>query len=186
MNDQSAPSPADTPVLILTGPPGVGKTTAAATLAGRHPAAVHLEGDAFFRFIRSGYVEPWRPESQEQNSLVMGILAAAAASYAAAGYFTIVDGIVIPGRFMERLRDHLQAAGMQVTFAVARAPLSLCAARLREREGLSGEPEAIERIWSEFADLGALESHAIEVTGLSPEQTADEIERLLATGSLAV
>ncbi len=158
----------------------------AATLAARHTAAVHLEGDAFFHFIRSGYIEPWRPESQKQNSLVMGIIAASAGAYAAAGYFTIIDGIVIPGRFMEPLRDHLQACGAQVAFAVARAPLPLCAARLHEREGPSGVSEAIEQIWEEFADLGSLESHVVEVTGLRPEQAADEIERLLAAGSLAV
>jgi hypothetical protein len=53
----------------------------------------------FFHFIRSGYVEPWKPESHEQNRIVMGIVANAAATYAAAGYFTIVDGIIIPPGF---------------------------------------------------------------------------------------
>jgi flagellar biosynthesis GTPase FlhF len=34
--------PGDAPVLILTGPPGVGKTTAAAALAARFPRAVAI------------------------------------------------------------------------------------------------------------------------------------------------
>jgi predicted kinase len=173
-------------VLILTGPPGVGKTTTAAILAARHAASVHLEADAFFRFIHSGFVEPWRSESHDQNRVVMGIVAAAAAAYAAAGYFTIVDGIVIPGWFLEPLRDRLHASGRQVALAVARAPLPVCAARVREREGLSGEPEAIAQLWGEFADLGSLERHVIDVEGLNPEQAADAIELLLAAGSLTV
>jgi adenylate kinase family enzyme len=56
------PEPDDhTPILILTGPPGVGKTTTAGLVTERSARAVHLESDAFFHFIRSGYVEQlWR------------------------------------------------------------------------------------------------------------------------------
>jgi tRNA uridine 5-carbamoylmethylation protein Kti12 len=42
-------------VLILAGPPGVGKTTVAELLAARSDRAVHLESDLFFRAIRTGY-----------------------------------------------------------------------------------------------------------------------------------
>lgn len=140
-----------TSVLILSGAPGVGKTTAASILAGRFDRAVHLESDAFFRFVRSGYVEPWKPESQEQNRIVMQIVAEAAAGYAAAGYFTIVDGIVIPRWFLAPLRDALYEAGHDVAYAVLRAPLEVCRARVQGREGeppigRRARPAAVRRI----------------------------------------
>ncbi|HEX5556174.1 MAG TPA: AAA family ATPase, partial [Gaiellales bacterium] len=69
-------------VLILTGPPGAGKTTVSRLLATSHDRAVHIESDRFFHFIASGYVEPWRKESHEQNIVVMDAVAAAAATYA--------------------------------------------------------------------------------------------------------
>jgi hypothetical protein len=50
-------------------PPGAGKTTTARTLVGRWERAVHLESDHFFHFIRSGYVEPLRPESGADRPL---------------------------------------------------------------------------------------------------------------------
>ena len=174
-------------VLILTGPPGVGKTTTAGVLAGRSARAVHLESDLFFRFIRSGYVEPWKPESHEQNQVVMRVVGEAAAGYAAAGYFTIIDGIVIPGWFLEPLRDALHGAGCQVAYAVLREPLPVCAARAqgREREPLA-DPEVIEQLWRNFEDLGDLERNVIDLEGRTPEQAADVVAESLAAGVLAV
>lgn len=40
-------------ILVLTGPPGIGKTTVARLVADALPRSVHLEADAFWRFIRS-------------------------------------------------------------------------------------------------------------------------------------
>ena len=181
------PAPGETPILILTGPPGVGKTTAAEILTERWRRAVHLESDVFFRFIRSDYVEPWKPESHEQNRVVMDIVAAAALGYARAGYRTIVEGIVIPGWFLEPLHDTLRDAGHPVAYAVLRAPLSVCSARVQSREGLPPvDLSAIAQLWESFADLGELERHVLDVDSTEPGEAADLIARGLAAGRLTV
>jgi predicted kinase len=165
----------------------VGKTTTAGILAARSSRAVHLEADAFFRFISSGYVEPWKRESHEQNEIVMRIVAKAAGQYAEAGYLTIVDGIIIPGWFFEPLRDALHEAGYPVAYAVLRAPLSVCAKRVHDREGGPLiDSAAIEQLWNSFADLGDLERHVIDLEDMTRGEAADLLDRRLADGTLTV
>jgi predicted kinase len=179
--------PDENAILIVTGPPGVGKTTVAGILAGRSDRAVHLEADAFFRFISAGYVEPWKRESNEQNEIVMRIVAGAASGYAEAGYFTIVDGIVIPTWFFEPLRDALHEAGQTVAYAVLKAPLSVCAERIHDREGGPLVDSAvIEQLWTSFADLGDLERNVIDLEGKTRGEAADLLERRLTDGTLIV
>jgi tRNA uridine 5-carbamoylmethylation protein Kti12 len=174
------------PILLLAGAPGSGKTTVAGVLASRFERAVHLESDRFFDFIAAGYIEPWRPESHQQNETVMRILAGAAAGYADAGYFTIVEGIISPAWFLRPMCDSLEELGHRVAYAVLRAPLTLCLTRAsnRHEERLS-DASVVEQLWHDFSELGALEPHAIDVQTLTAEGVADALARKLRAGLLS-
>ena len=180
--------PADSPVLIISGPPGAGKTTAARLLAaGAFAPSVHLESDTFFHFIRAGYVEPWRSESRAQNEAVMRIVARAAAGYASAGYRTTVEGIFIPGWFLEPVRDALREEGHEVAYAVLRAPLGVCMRRIQAREGDPPiDAAAVERIWQSFVGLGEYEPNAIDVEDLEAEEVSALLSQRLSQGLLRV
>lgn len=173
------------PVLILSGPPGVGKTTTAGILSTAAGRRAHLESDLFFRFIRGGYIEPWKPEAHGQNVGVMQIVAAAAAGYAEAGYSTIIDGIISPRWFLDPMRDALEETGKTVAYCVLRAPIAVCAERVVSREASPiTDYSVLERVWSDFSDLGSLEDHVIDTDSKGSAWVAERVAERFEEGLL--
>ncbi|GLY50469.1 AAA family ATPase [Lentzea sp. NBRC 102530] len=167
-------------VLVLTGPPGAGKTSVAALLArAADRPSVHLVTDEFYRAIRTGFVLPFLPEAQRQNEVVIDVIAGAVATYARGGYDVVVDGIIGPW-FLAPFRS----LDVPVSYVVLRPSLETTLARGTARgNGELTDASAITGMHEAFADLGPLEHHVLDSGDLSTAETAALVRQVVAAGT---
>jgi len=167
-------------LIVLTGPPGAGKTTIAAMLAQRYTPSVHLHADDFWHFIRSGAIPPYLPHAHQQNRVVITALARVAATYTAGGYHVIVDGIIGPW-FIEPFCAAADLAPEQIHYLVLRPDeaTTLHRAIHRGSDALTAT-EPVQGMYAQFVDLGPYERHVIDSTTLDPAATAERIQQALA------
>jgi cytidylate kinase len=165
-------------LLVITGPPGAGKTTVAREIAQQFETSVLIDGDAFFAFLERGAIEPWLPESSAQNAVVTKAAAAASGRFASAGFATVYDGVVGPWF----LPTFAAATGLdQFDYAVLLPSVERCVARVATRTGHGFNDEAATRkMHEEFATAG-VESRYVLVE--PPDRIESVVEQVLAAAA---
>lgn len=167
-------------LLILTGPPGAGKTTTAILLAEYFTPSVVIEADALWAHVVNGFIEPWEDGADSQNAALVRASLAAAARLASAGYATVLSGHVGP-RFLGPVRDELSHLLVPVAYVVLRPNLDDCLANCVERQGapqhagaLSDE-NVIRRLYRSYCELGDVERHVFDTSGLTLDESVSRL-----------
>jgi hypothetical protein len=180
-------------IVILSGPPGAGKSAAARALAEQSdsPRAVHFHTDDFFGYIRKGYVDPWLREASSQNAVNANAQAAFAWAYAVGDYEVFVDGVIGPWLlepWLELARNPptRRATGRDIAihYVALRPSEETTVARVVGRSPVSGalrDGDVARELWQQFSNLGAYERHVIDTTGEDLPATIARLKSLIAS-----
>jgi predicted kinase len=178
-------------LLILTGPPGAGKTTVSRLVAEHFTPSVVLEADALWSHVVRGFIEPWEEESAHQNRALVGASLAAAARLTGSGYATFLSGHVGPW-FMDLLNDELAPLHARVAYMVLRPSLEDCLARCAERRsdprhaGALSDETVIRQLYQSYSNLEGFEGHVVDTSGLTADASASLVRDKLATPRFAL
>lgn len=168
-------------VVLVTGPPGAGKSSVAEHLVSLLDPSAYVAGDLFFGFVRRGYIKPWLPEAKDQNALVIEA-AALAVGRLARRFHVVYDGVVGPW-YLPTFAD---TSGLDVLhYAMLLPPLSVCVERVASRaEHGFTNLDATRHMWDDFErSRRGIQSRVIDDVA-SPEALAQQIAHRVADGSL--
>jgi len=175
-------------VVVLTGPPGSGKSTTGPLVAERFARAACLEADWLFTTIAGGFVEPWLPAADDQNHTLLRAAAAAAGALSRGGYAVVLEGVFGPWN-LPLLIDGLERSAAEVHYVVLRPSVEVvlerATSRLEKTPGIAPLREVgpLRQLWEQFQDLGALESHVIDNGALDADETAGLVWRCVTEGT---
>lgn len=169
-------------LLVVTGPPGAGKSSVARILADAAPQSVLIEGDAFFGFLASGAIEPWLPASNDQNTVVTKAAASAAGAFATGGFTTVYDGVVGPWF----LPTFSAATGLErLDYAILLPPVEVCVQRVATRPDHGFTDEAATRkMHAEFVRARLDDRHVLRDPSGDATSVAELIESAREAGEL--
>lgn len=172
-------------IFVVTGPPAVGKSTLARSLAAARNPSVHLHADDFWGLIVNGYVDPWLPAAEAQNEIVLRAACGTAADLATGGYHVVYDGVLGPW-FLDTLLDRCPPDQMPVDYLILLPPVESALARLTSRtdHGFTSET-AMAHMYAQFRRaVPGLERHVMTAGDLPPEEVVQRAELAAAAGHL--
>ncbi|MFE6968171.1 AAA family ATPase [Isoptericola sp. NPDC057653] len=175
-------------VVVVTGPPGAGKSAVAAALADLAGRSLLLEADWFFGRWRRGGTDPWLPEAAPQTAVAGRAARAATVEFARTDALVVYDGVLHADDARE-LATLARDAGAVVHRAVLLPPVDACLRRVAARTGHGfDDPAATRAMHAAFAAeaVAAPEQAVWSTTDASPREVAREIHDQVAAGALRV
>jgi chloramphenicol 3-O-phosphotransferase len=174
-------------ILILTGPPGSGKSAVAEALGERYDRVAHVQTEVLRRFITpTGFAKPHQPERLHQYRLGARNACALARNFIGERFGVIIDDIVSTPEQLSWYVEELKPAGVPVHFIRLMPSLQECQRRDLVRAEWRAAPRRVESVYREFEAAGAFAGATIDSTKQTVAETADRVQALTTAGESIV
>lgn len=155
-------------IYVVSGPPGVGKSTVSAALAESLPRSALIRGDDVHHMIVGGHRAPW--EDEEQSKLTCYNIASLTSNFTASGFDVIIDYVAFP--------EDVQWLRAQTSHEVQYTVLMAEQKTLMERDAVRADSmgERCLAVLEEFLTLDPQPEQVLFTDSMSVEEVVRQIK----------
>lgn len=176
-------------VILLSGPPGAGKSAVAQAICERFDRMLHIEVDELRHWVKAGYRHPWAGDRQAEEQRLLATRNACAIAREAINlrYAAVIDDVIPPAEAL-RYRSTLEGVPCYVHMVTLLPDLETSLARDRGRapniaEGIPERVRALHQELTHAASAGLLPGYVLDSTHDSNAAlTADRVLDAVARG----
>lgn len=155
---------------IITGPPGVGKSTVSKVLAEKKEKSALIEGDDIYHLVCGGYAKPWLEgnhlEVFWENCIDL------IKNFLNRGYDVIFNYICTP-EDIECLKNKIENTEIKLSILVVDEETIIKRDKMRQIDCQMGERSVL--LLNEFKAMGYSKKYYLDTTFLNVEETVNEI-----------
>ncbi len=172
------------PIFLITGAPGVGKSSVSEALMKRFPYGFYVPVDDLREWVVSGIAHPtpvWTEETGRQFGIARKAVIGLTRTYADEGFAVAIDDVLLPGEGEELFGKGL--GGYVLNKVLLWAELGVTQRRNRDRTNKNFDTMGLEELIGRLHEWMEPEGYAeagwtvVDSTGLGVEETVDEILR---------